>query len=161
MVSPAPQRVRDAGEYAVRGGILDLFAPGMAQPVRLDFFGDTLESIRAFDPESQRTLVSAARPRSRADERGAAHQRVDAPLPSGLCRRASARRRAAMRFMKRSAKAAAIPATSIGCRCSTIISTRSSITPAGRPVLDTLVDEAAHERIAQIDDYYDARKSAL
>ena len=47
--------VRDTGEYAVRGGILDLFAPGMAQPVRLDFFGDTLESIRAFDPETQRT----------------------------------------------------------------------------------------------------------
>ena len=47
--------VRDTGEYAVRGGILDLFAPGMAQPVRLDFFGDTLELIRAFDPESQRT----------------------------------------------------------------------------------------------------------
>jgi transcription-repair coupling factor (superfamily II helicase) len=47
--------VRETGEYAVRGGILDLFAPGMPAPVRLDFFGDTLESIRAFDPESQRT----------------------------------------------------------------------------------------------------------
>ena len=47
--------MRDTGEYAVRGGILDLFAPGMPQPVRLDFFGDTLESIRAFDPETQRT----------------------------------------------------------------------------------------------------------
>jgi transcription-repair coupling factor (superfamily II helicase) len=47
--------VRDTGEYAVRGGILDLFAPGMEAPVRLDFFGDTLESIRTFDPESQRS----------------------------------------------------------------------------------------------------------
>ncbi|MGE0847693.1 MAG: transcription-repair coupling factor, partial [Flavobacteriaceae bacterium] len=47
--------VREAGEFAVRGGILDLFPPGGDQPVRLDFFGDTLESIRAFDPESQRT----------------------------------------------------------------------------------------------------------
>ncbi len=47
--------VRETGEYAVRGGILDLFAPGMPAPVRLDFFGDTLESIRAFDAESQRT----------------------------------------------------------------------------------------------------------
>src|SRR5580704_6015488 len=47
--------VREAGEYAVRGGIIDLYAPGMAEPVRLDFFGDTLESIRSFDPESQRT----------------------------------------------------------------------------------------------------------
>src|SRR5207253_1379112 len=35
--------------------IVDLFAPGMDVPVRLDFFGDTLESIRSFDPETQRT----------------------------------------------------------------------------------------------------------
>ncbi|HEY4862784.1 MAG TPA: transcription-repair coupling factor, partial [Xanthobacteraceae bacterium] len=41
--------VRDIGEYAVRGGILDLYAPGTSAPVRLDFFGDTVESIRAFD----------------------------------------------------------------------------------------------------------------
>lgn len=48
--------VRETGEYAVRGGIIDLFAPGMALPVRLDFFGDTLETIRTFDPETQRTV---------------------------------------------------------------------------------------------------------
>ncbi|MGD9914555.1 MAG: transcription-repair coupling factor [Rhizobiaceae bacterium] len=48
--------VRDVGEFAVRGGILDLFAPGAAEPLRLDFFGDTLESVRAFDAASQRTV---------------------------------------------------------------------------------------------------------
>jgi transcription-repair coupling factor (superfamily II helicase) len=48
--------VTDPGQYAVRGGILDLYPPG-AQPVRFDFFGDTLESIRAFDPETQRTAA--------------------------------------------------------------------------------------------------------
>jgi transcription-repair coupling factor (superfamily II helicase) len=48
--------VRETGEYAVRGGIIDLYAPGMVGPVRLDFFGDTLESIRSFDPETQRTV---------------------------------------------------------------------------------------------------------
>ena len=47
--------VRESGEYAVRGGIVDLFPPSLANPVRLDFFGDVLETIRAFDPESQRT----------------------------------------------------------------------------------------------------------
>src|SRR5499425_1019211 len=47
--------VREPGDYAVRGGIIDLYAPGMAEPVRLDFFGDTLETIRSFDPETQRT----------------------------------------------------------------------------------------------------------
>lgn len=48
--------VREPGEYAVRGGILDLFPAGLDQPVRFDFFGDTLESIRTFDAETQRTL---------------------------------------------------------------------------------------------------------
>ena len=42
--------VMEPGEYAVRGGILDLFPPGRSAPVRLDFFGDTLEQIKAFDP---------------------------------------------------------------------------------------------------------------
>jgi transcription-repair coupling factor (superfamily II helicase) len=48
--------VREPGEYAVRGGILDLYAAGSPTPVRLDFFGDTLESIRTFDPDSQLTI---------------------------------------------------------------------------------------------------------
>jgi transcription-repair coupling factor (superfamily II helicase) len=47
--------VRDVGEFAVRGGIVDIFAPGSQEPVRLDFFGDTLESIRSFDAATQRT----------------------------------------------------------------------------------------------------------
>ena len=47
--------VMEPGEYAVRGGILDLFTPGRANPVRLDFFGDTIESIKAFDVETQRS----------------------------------------------------------------------------------------------------------
>ncbi len=47
--------VREVGEYAVRGGILDLFVPGADEPVRLDFFGDELETVRSFDPATQRT----------------------------------------------------------------------------------------------------------
>ncbi|NVK35860.1 MAG: transcription-repair coupling factor [Rhodobacteraceae bacterium] len=53
--------VRETGEYAVRGGIVDLFTPGSEYPMRLDFFGDTLESIRSFDPETQRTLKQLKR----------------------------------------------------------------------------------------------------
>src|SRR5215475_4904523 len=49
--------VREAGEYAVRGGILDLFPAGLDLPVRFDFFGDSLESIRSFDAETQRTML--------------------------------------------------------------------------------------------------------
>ncbi|CAD7029115.1 transcription-repair coupling factor [Pseudorhizobium endolithicum] len=51
--------VREVGEFAVRGGILDVFVPGTEEPVRLDFFGDTLETIRTFDPASQRTTGQA------------------------------------------------------------------------------------------------------
>ncbi|MBS0244322.1 MAG: transcription-repair coupling factor, partial [Proteobacteria bacterium] len=47
--------VMEPGEYAVRGSLIDLFPPGRQTPVRLDFFDDTLESIKSFDPETQRT----------------------------------------------------------------------------------------------------------
>src|SRR3974377_682293 len=47
--------VREPGDYAVRGGIIDLFAPGMDMPVRLDFFGDALETIRTFYAQTQRS----------------------------------------------------------------------------------------------------------
>jgi transcription-repair coupling factor (superfamily II helicase) len=47
--------VYEVGDFAVRGGIFDLFPPGEGSPVRLDFFGDTIESIRWFDPQSQRS----------------------------------------------------------------------------------------------------------
>ena len=47
--------VSERGEFAIRGGVIDVFPPGAEEPVRLDLFGDTLESIRAFDPETQRS----------------------------------------------------------------------------------------------------------
>jgi len=47
--------VSEVGEYAVRGGVFDLFSPGEEQPVRLDFFADTIESLRYFEPLSQRS----------------------------------------------------------------------------------------------------------
>ncbi len=50
--------VEERGEFSVRGGIIDLFPPLYEQPVRLEFWGDVLESIRFFDPASQRSLTS-------------------------------------------------------------------------------------------------------
>ena len=52
--------VREPGEFAVRGGIVDLYPAGAAQPLRLDFFGDTIESIRSFDPLTQRSTGTEA-----------------------------------------------------------------------------------------------------
>ena len=47
--------VHDQGEFAVRGGLVDLFSSGEEQALRLDFFGDEIESVRTFDPADQRT----------------------------------------------------------------------------------------------------------
>ena len=57
--------VKSIGDFSVRGGIVDIFPPSFIQPdsqvhegpLRLDFFGDTVESIRSFDPFSQRSLT--------------------------------------------------------------------------------------------------------
>ena len=47
--------VREKGEYAIRGGIIDVFPPTRAEPIRMDLFGDTLDKMRSFDPETQRS----------------------------------------------------------------------------------------------------------
>jgi len=74
--------VREPGEYAVRGGIVDLFPTGYAAPLRLDYFGDEIESIRVFDALSQTTTDTlqafALNPISEVllDERSIAHFRT-------------------------------------------------------------------------------------
>jgi transcription-repair coupling factor (superfamily II helicase) len=49
------ETVMEPGEFAVRGGLVDVFPPGTPEPLRLDLFGDVLEEIRSFDPMSQRS----------------------------------------------------------------------------------------------------------
>ena len=48
--------VTDPGEFSLRGGILDIFPPHLEKPVRMEFFGDQIESIRIFDIDSQRSV---------------------------------------------------------------------------------------------------------
>jgi transcription-repair coupling factor (superfamily II helicase) len=50
--------VMEPGDYSIRGGIIDIFPPSLSEPIRLDFFGDTLDGIRQFDPATQRTVKS-------------------------------------------------------------------------------------------------------
>ncbi|MEK0083777.1 transcription-repair coupling factor [Benzoatithermus flavus] len=52
--------VVEAGDYAVRGGLVDIYPSGLDQPVRLDFFGAVLESLRTFDPLTQRSTGKIA-----------------------------------------------------------------------------------------------------
>ncbi|BCL83441.1 transcription-repair-coupling factor [Ktedonobacteria bacterium brp13] len=48
--------VEDTGQFSHRGGIIDIFPPTLVRPVRVEFFGDEIESIRTFDQETQRSL---------------------------------------------------------------------------------------------------------
>ncbi len=84
--------VTRAGEMARRGDIVDIFAPGLRFPLRLEFFGDTLEDMRLFDADSQRSLehldsmtVLPARPYLlHAGGLEAMHARIDSLLKDGV-----------------------------------------------------------------------------
>jgi transcription-repair coupling factor (superfamily II helicase) len=153
--------VREAGEYAVRGGIIDLFAPGRAEPVRLDFFGDVLESIRSFDPESQRTtdqlhaldLVPAAELQLTTETirryRLGYVEAFGAASPDDPLYRAvsEGRRHIGMEHW--------LPL--FHARLETIF----DYLPGSGVVLEPLAEDAARERLDQIKDYYEARRQAL
>ena len=47
--------VEDVGQFALRGGILDIFSPSLSKPVRVELFGDEIDSLRTFNPETQRS----------------------------------------------------------------------------------------------------------
>src|SRR2546429_5460712 len=153
--------VREPGDYAVRGGIIDLYAPGMAEPVRFDFFGNTLETIRSFDPESQRTtdqlraldlvpvaefqLTSESIRRFRLGYVAA----FGAPSPDDVLYHAvsEGRRHAGIEHW--------LPL--FHEQLETLFDYL-----AGCPVvLEPLVEDAARERLDQTEDYYEARQQAL
>jgi transcription-repair coupling factor (superfamily II helicase) len=153
--------VRDTGEYAVRGGILDLYPPGLPNPIRLDFFGDTLESIRSFDAETQRTV-------------GQLRALDLVPMSEARLTTESIRR-----FRQSYVAAFGAPtrddrlyeAVSEGRRYAGMehwlplfherLDTIFDYLPGVPVVFDNHVEDAVGERLAQVKDYYDARKSAL
>ncbi len=153
--------VRDTGEYAVRGGIIDLFAPGLPAPVRLDFFGATLESIRTFDVETQRstgqmrsldlvpmrevqlTTETIRRFRQSYVATFGAQTRAD-PLYDAI---SEGRRHPGMEHW--------LPLFYGG------MGTLFDYVGACPIVLDGMAEEAAVERLANIKDHYEARAAAL
>ena len=54
-------QVEEAGHFAIRGGILDIYSPGVDSPIRIEFFGDQIESIRTFDLGTQRSVDTLKR----------------------------------------------------------------------------------------------------
>ena len=153
--------VREPGDYAVRGGILDLYPPGMDMPVRFDFFGDALETIRSFDAQTQRSetqlrgldLVPVAEFQLITE--------THPPFPHRLCRR-----------IRRGAPDDLLyEAVSEGRRYPGMehwlplfhdrLETLFDYLPGTPLALEHLAEDAAHERFTQIADYYDTRREAL
>ncbi len=80
---PSPT-VDEPGDFAVRGGIVDIYPPGPLGPVRLDLFGDVLDGARRFDPETQRTIEKLAFVESCAGVGGDPGRRGDHAVPPEL-----------------------------------------------------------------------------
>jgi len=153
--------VREPGDYAVRGGILDLFPPGLDLPVRLDFFGDALETIRSFDPQTQRTemdmrrldLVPVSEFQLTSDTirkfRTGYVAQFGAPTPDDLLYEAvsEGRRYPGMEHW--------LPLFHDG------MDTLFDYLPGAPVAFEPLVEDAARERFEQIRDYHDAREQAL
>ncbi len=153
--------VRDSGDYAVRGGIIDLFAPGGIGAVRLDFFGDSIETIRRFDPETQRSAETLPALELIANS----EFKLDAASISRF------RTEYIRQFGGNTRDDLLYEAISEGRRYPGMehwlplfhekLETIFDFLPKAPLVFEPLADEAASERQSQIADYYDARKTAL
>ena len=153
--------VMEPGEYAVRGGILDVFPAGRRNPVRLDFFGDTLDSIRAFDADTQRTTRSLK-------------QFTLLPLSEVPCTEADIRafrQRYVELFGPVTSADPLYEAVSAGTRYQGMehwlplfhesLETVFDYVPGAAITFDHLAEDARTRRLEQVADHYEARVAAL
>ena len=151
--------VRAAGEFAVRGGLIDVFPPGGPEPLRFDFFGDELETIRAFDAETQ------------ISKRGLSEALLT-PVSEVLLDEATV-----LRFRRTFAQAFGAVSDAVHDSVSARIR-RQGVEqwlpffyerletvfdyagPEALIAFDALAEEAIHERVETARDHYDARKTA-
>ena len=150
--------VADAGEFAVRGSIFDIYPSGLDGGLRLDFFGDELETLRLFDPHTQRTT-------------GSAPEHLLLPASEALLDEASIKRFRARYRELFGANATADPlyqAVSDGRRLAglehwlplmeeRLVTLFDHLTPGDLMVIDAGALSAADERLADIADYHAAR----
>ncbi len=152
--------VREAGEFAIRGGIIDVFPPSYDAPVRMDLFGDEVESIRSFDAVTQRTEgkldnftlkpvteffldeESIARFRKNYRENFGA-VREDDPLYTAISegRRYNGMDHWLPFFFEQK------------------MTNLFEYIPNNKITMDAQVDNAAQERLSQIEDFYQARRT--
>ena len=152
---------REPGEYALRGGLLDIYPPGLDHAVRLDFFGDDLESIRRFDPMTQRTI--------RASDRVVLRPVSELVLTDERVTRFRQSYRAA--FPGDPTRDPLYEAISAGQTFPGMehwlplfydrIATLFDYAPEARVTLDFQTDDAVAARLDTITDYYDARRSLM
>ncbi|MCU0837217.1 MAG: transcription-repair coupling factor [Rhodospirillales bacterium] len=151
------ETVTEPGDFAVRGGIIDIFPSGAAHPVRLDLFGDEVETIRVFDTDNQRTI-------------GTIEQCALAPIsevildPASIARFRSAYRQA---FGAESAVDPLYEAISAGRRAPgcehwlslfyPALTTLLDYVPDARVVVDHGAEAVRDERLDMIADYFAAR----
>ncbi|MCE2510517.1 MAG: transcription-repair coupling factor [Alphaproteobacteria bacterium] len=153
------ESVMEPGEFAVRGGIVDVYPPGTEEPLRLDFFGDDLEGIRRFDPFTQRSAGAVAEFRFR-------------PISELVLDAASiARFRAGYReaFGTVTAEDRLYESVSAGVRFPGMehwlplfhdrLETLFDYMPGALVSLDHQAREVAKTRFEQITEYYETRKS--
>ena len=153
--------VREAGEYAVRGGILDLYPARQTAPLRLNFFGDTLESIRRFDPETQRSTAQQTR--------------LDLIATSELVIDEAAIGRFRSRYVETFGAAdrndLLYQSVSEGRRCAGVehwlplfvdsMGTMFDFFRGAPLIVDHLADETVAERLSEVEDHYRARLEAV
>jgi transcription-repair coupling factor (superfamily II helicase) len=111
-------QVVSPGEYAVRGGLIDLFPMGSLQPYRVDLFDDEIDSIRTFDPDSQRSLYPVPEVRLLPGREFPMDDEARATLPPPLARAAGRRPDASRIYKDMGAGRGHAPASSTTCRCS-------------------------------------------
>lgn len=151
--------VRETGEYAIRGGIIDLFPPGYEEPLRIDLFGDEVESIKSFDPASQRT--------DKILDGFTLHPATEFFLDDESVARFRGGYRAAFGVVRDNDPL--YEAVSAGRRYNGMdhwlplfferMETLFDYVPGAAVTLDAQVPQAVAERFAQIEDFYQARKT--
>ncbi|MDR3515017.1 MAG: transcription-repair coupling factor [Azospirillaceae bacterium] len=155
------QTVREAGEFAVRGDIVDLFPPGSGEPLRLDLFGDNLERVRAFDPLSQRTTEQrdgfVLKPMSELflDEPSIARFRSGYRELFGAVTEEDLLYEAISAGRKHAGMEHWLPLFHSG------LDTLLDYLPDAVVTLDPQAEEARDARIAQIADFYQARRQLM
>jgi len=153
--------VAERGDYAIRGGVVDVWPADAESPVRLDFFGDAIESVRAFDPETQRTTKQLKAADFTPVSEIALDEDAVSRFRSGFLKRFGGG--VSSDPVYETVSAGGRPAGAehwlplFHAQVDTVFDYVGTSALVG---LDALVEEARDERLEQIRDYYEARKDA-